>query len=106
MKVLVVSGFLGVGKTTFIREMARRSKRKFVVMENEMGAVGVDGDYLSASLGEGVEIYELTQGCICCSMKTDFATSVLTIESALQPEYLLVEPTGVGMLSQIGRAHV
>ncbi len=101
MKVLVVSGFLGAGKTTFISEMARRSKRKFVVMENEMGAVGVDGDYLSASLGECVEIYELTQGCICCSMKTDFATSVLTIESALQPEYLLVEPTGVGMLSRI-----
>jgi G3E family GTPase len=101
MKVLVVSGFLGAGKTTFISEMARRSKRKFVVMENEMGAVGVDGDYLSASLGEGVEIYELTQGCICCSMKTDFATSVLTIESALQPDYLLVEPTGVGMLSRI-----
>jgi G3E family GTPase len=101
MKVLVVSGFLGAGKTTFISEMARRSRRKFVVMENEMGAVGVDGDYLSASLGEGVEIYELTQGCICCSMKTDFATSVLTIESALQPDYLLVEPTGVGMLSRI-----
>ena len=101
MKVLVISGFLGAGKTTFITEMARKSRRKFVVMENEMGAVGVDGGFLSSSLGEGIEVWEMTQGCICCSMKSDFATSVLTIESALQPEYLLVEPTGVGMLSRI-----
>ncbi len=101
MKVLVVSGFLGAGKTTFITEMARGSRRKFVVMENEMGAVGVDGGFLSSSLGEGIEVWELTQGCICCSMKSDFATSVLTIENALQPDYLLVEPTGVGMLSRI-----
>ena len=101
MKVLVVSGFLGAGKTTFITEMARRSRRKFVVMENEMGAVGVDGGFLSSSLGEGIEVWEMTQGCICCSMKSDFATSVLTIENALQPDYLLVEPTGVGMLSRI-----
>ena len=101
MKVLVISGFLGAGKTTFITEMARKCRRKFVVMENEMGAVGVDGGFLSSSLGEGIEVWEMTQGCICCSMKSDFATSVLTIESALQPEYLLVEPTGVGMLSRI-----
>ena len=101
MKVLVISGFLGAGKTTFITEMARKCRRKFVVMENEMGAVGVDGGFLSSSLGEGIEVWEMTQGYICCSMKSDFATSVLTIESALQPEYLLVEPTGVGMLSRI-----
>ncbi len=101
MKVLVVSGFLGAGKTTFITEMVRRCRRKFVVMENEMGAVGVDGGFLSSALGEEVEIRELTEGCICCSMKADFAAGVLTIENALQPEYLLVEPTGVGMLSRI-----
>ncbi len=101
MKVLVVSGFLGAGKTTFITEMARRCRHKFVVMENEMGAVGVDGGFLSASLGEEVDVWELTEGCICCSMKADFAAGVLTIENALQPEYLLVEPTGVGMLGRI-----
>lgn len=101
MKVLVISGFLGAGKTTFITEMARRCRQKFVVMENEMGAVGVDGGFLSSSLGDGIEVWEMTQGCICCSMKSDFATSVLTIENALQPEYLLVEPTGVGMLGRI-----
>ena len=101
MKVLVVSGFLGAGKTTFITEMARRSRKKFVVMENEMGAVGVDGGVLSSSLGQSFDIWELTQGCICCSMKADFAASVLTIENALQPDFLLVEPTGVGMLGSI-----
>lgn len=101
MKVLVVSGFLGAGKTTFITAMARRSRQKFVVMENELGAVGVDGGLLSSSLGKGVDVLELTEGCICCSMKADFATSVLTIENALEPECLLVEPTGVGMLSRI-----
>lgn len=101
MKVLVVSGFLGAGKTTFITVMARKCRRRFVVMENEMGAVGVDGGLLSSSLGEGVDVWELTEGCICCSMKADFAASVLTIENALEPELLLVEPTGVGMLSRI-----
>ena len=101
MKVLVISGFLGAGKTTFITEMARRCRKKFVVMENEMGAVGVDGGFLSASHAENIEVWELTQGCICCSMKADFAASILTIENALQPEYLLVEPTGVGMLGRI-----
>lgn len=70
-------------------------------MENEMGAVGVDGGFLSSSLGQEFEIRELTEGCICCSMKTDFATSVLTIENTLQPPYLLIEPTGVGMLGRI-----
>lgn len=101
MKVLIVSGFLGAGKTTFITEMAKVCRQKFVVMENEMGAIGVDGGLLSSSLGKDIDIWELTEGCICCSMKTDFATSVLTIENTLSPEYLLVEPTGVGMLSQI-----
>ena len=101
MKVLVVSGFLGAGKTTFITRMIQKCQRKFVVLENEMGAVGVDGSFLSSSLGEEIDIWELTEGCLCCSMKTDFATSVLTIENVIQPDYLLIEPTGVGMLSKI-----
>ena len=101
MKVLVVSGFLGAGKTTFITVMSQRCRQKFVVMENEMGAVGVDGGLLSSTLGKNIDIYELTEGCICCSMKSDFASSVLTIANSLDPECLLVEPTGVGMLSRI-----
>lgn len=101
MKILIVSGFLGAGKTTFIAEMSHRCKNRFVVMENEIGSVGVDGGILNSTGSDGMKIWELTEGCICCSMKTDFATSVLTIESALAPEFLVVEPTGVGMLSRI-----
>lgn len=101
MKILIVSGFLGAGKTTFIAEMSRRCAGGFVVMENEMGAIGVDGGILRRDGADGMRVWELTEGCICCSMKTDFATSVLTIESALSPELLVVEPTGVGMLSRI-----
>ena len=60
--VFAFNGQMGAGKTTFITEMARRCRRKFVVMENEIGAVGVDGGFLSSSLGEGIEVWEMTQG--------------------------------------------
>lgn len=101
MKILVISGFLGAGKTTFIRELAKRTKRDFAVMENEYGAVNVDGDLLEKSGDGSLNIWELTEGCICCSMQADFATSILTIANTVDPEYLIVEPTGVGMLSKI-----
>ena len=104
MKILVVSGFLGAGKTTFIKELAKRTKKDFAVMENEFGAVGVDADFLEDGFSKGdktLNIWEMTEGCICCSVKTDFATSVLTIANTVDPEYLIVEPTGVGMLSRI-----
>ena len=99
MKILVVSGFLGAGKTTFIRTLAERTKKDFAVMENEYGAVNVDGDLLEQT--KDLNIWELTEGCICCSMQNDFATSILTIANTVDPEYLIVEPTGVGMLSKI-----
>lgn len=99
MKILVVSGFLGAGKTTFIRTLAERTKKDFAVMENEYGAVNVDGDLLEQT--KDLNIWELTEGCICCSMQKDFATSILTIANTVDPEYLIVEPTGVGMLSKI-----
>lgn len=73
MKILVVSGFLGAGKTTFIRTLAERTKKDFAVMENEYGAVNVDGDLLEQT--NDLNIWELTEGCICCSMQNDFATS-------------------------------
>ena len=100
MKVLVISGFLGAGKTTFIRELSRRTGRDFAVMENEYGQVGIDGSVLEQDAPE-LNIFELTEGCICCSMKSDFATSVLTIANTVDPEFLIVEPTGVGLLSRI-----
>ena len=94
MKILVVSGFLGAGKTTFIKEMAQKTKQDFVVMENEYGEVGIDKTILDEE--KDINIWELTEGCICCSMKSDFASSILTIANTLDPEYLIVEPTGVG----------
>lgn len=104
MKIFVVSGFLGAGKTTFIKELARSTHRDFAIMENEYGEVGIDGALLSEGQQEPAEklnIWELTEGCICCSMKKDFATSVLTIANTVDPEFLVVEPTGVGKLSNV-----
>ena len=98
MKILIVSGFLGAGKTTLIKEMANKTKRDFVVMENEYGDVDIDSNILK---DEGMNIWELTEGCVCCSMKQDFATSILTIANTLDPEYLIVEPTGVAKLGNI-----
>ncbi|NBK96608.1 MAG: GTP-binding protein [Erysipelotrichia bacterium] len=98
MKILVVSGFLGAGKTTFIKELAKQTKKDFVVMENEYGETGIDKEILE---NEEINIWELTEGCICCSMKSDFASSILTIANTLDPEYLVVEPTGVGVLSNV-----
>ncbi len=99
MNILIISGFLGAGKTTFIKEMCRRTGREFVVMENEFGEADVD----SSLLRENTEmnIWELTEGCICCNMKANFAESVLAIESTLSPDILIVEPSGVGMLSNV-----
>ena len=65
MKILVVSGFLGAGKTTFIKELVHRTKRDFVVLENEYASVGIDAGLFRS---EPVSVWELTEGCICCSM--------------------------------------
>ena len=99
MKILIVSGFLGAGKTTFIKEMAAKTGRDFVIMENEYGEAGIDSALLKQE--KNINVWELTEGCVCCTMKADFASSVLTIANTLDPEYLIVEPTGVGMLSNI-----
>lgn len=99
MKILIISGFLGAGKTTFIKELAKRTKKEIAIFENEYGTSGVDGDILKESTK--VNIWELTEGCICCSVKGDFAASVLTIANTVNPEYLVIEPTGVAMLSNL-----
>ncbi|MCD2491671.1 GTP-binding protein [Lacrimispora sp. NSJ-141] len=105
MKILVISGFLGAGKTTFIKALARHTGKDFAILENEYGSVGVDGDTLKDSMDAGkVNIWEMAEGCICCSMKGDFTASVLTIANTVDPEYLVIEPTGVGMLSNIIRS--
>ena len=101
MKILIVSGFLGAGKTTFIRRLSRNIGKRFVILENEYGATGIDGARLGKDVAEEGNIWEMTEQCICCSGKKDFASSVLTIANAVDPEYLIVEPTGVGRLSRI-----
>lgn len=103
MKILIVSGFLGAGKTTFIKELIRRSGTRPVVMENEYGENNLDARELEQSLPEQKEmqILEFMEGCVCCTMKDSFVNSVLTVFSGLDPEYLVIEPTGVGRLSNI-----
>ncbi len=98
MKILIISGFLGSGKTTFIKEFCKQIGKDIAVMENEYGEVGIDKTLLES--GE-LNIWEFTEGCICCSMKSDFASSILTIANTIDPEYLIVEPTGVGKLSNV-----
>lgn len=97
MRILVVSGFLGAGKTTFIQELSRRSGVRFAVMENEYGS-GVDGAVLQ---NDRLKVWEMTEGCICCSLKSDFALSVLTIANGSDFEFLVIEPTGLGLLSSV-----
>ena len=98
MKILLVSGFLGAGKTTFIKELAKNINLEFVVLENEYAGIGVDKDFLDE---KNLNVWEMSEGCICCSMKGDFKSSIKRIYSEINPEYLVVEPTGVGMLSSI-----
>ena len=100
MKILIVSGFLGAGKTTFIKELIRRSGTRPVIMENEYGENNLDAKELKGR-GSGLEILEFMEGCVCCTMKDSFVNSVLTVFSGLDPEYLVIEPTGVGRLSSI-----
>ena len=98
MKILLVSGFLGAGKTTFIKELAKNINLEFVVLENEYADIGVDKDFLDE---KNLNVWEMSEGCICCSMKGDFKSSIKRIYSEINPEYLIIEPTGVGMLSSI-----
>ena len=98
MKIFLVSGFLGAGKTTFIKEIAKNINLEFVVLENEYADIGIDGDFLDE---KNLNVWEISEGCICCSMKGDFKSSIKKIYFEINPEYLVIEPTGVGMLSSI-----
>jgi len=98
MDILIVSGFLGAGKTTFIKTLSAKTGKEFAILENEYSDLGIDGKRLQDST---INIWELTEGCICCSTKQDFAQSVLTIANTISPDYLVVEPTGVANLGNI-----
>lgn len=98
MKILIVSGFLGAGKTTFINHLVKTCPNDFAILENEFANQGIDKDILD---NNKLNIWELTEGCICCSTNQDFVSSVLTIANSINPEYLIIEPTGVGILENI-----
>jgi len=107
MQILIISGFLGAGKTSFIQAMAKATGRQYVIVENEFSAFNIDGPLLEAMKGEAdnpfanLEVRELSEGCICCSSKQDFASTVLTIANTLNPDFLLVEPSGVAFPGRI-----
>ncbi|MBQ0104490.1 MAG: GTP-binding protein, partial [Armatimonadetes bacterium] len=98
MKILIVSGFLGAGKTTFIRNLRLHTGKEFVVYENEYADTGVDTKLLET---DEISVWESTEKCVCCSGKQDFASSILTISNTIDPEYLVVEPTGIAKLGNI-----
>ncbi|MCR5669575.1 MAG: GTP-binding protein [Butyrivibrio sp.] len=103
MKILLVSGFLGAGKTTFIKELITRTGTFPAILENEYGDNSIDSRDLqqAAPEKEELKILEFMEGCVCCTMKDSFVNSVLAVYSSLDPEYLIIEPTGVGKLSNI-----
>ncbi|MDO5133512.1 MAG: GTP-binding protein, partial [Eubacteriales bacterium] len=102
-KIDIVSGFLGAGKTTLIKKLLRDALAgtKVVLIENEFGEIGIDGGFLKES---GIEIREMNAGCICCSLVGDFGTSLKEVMEAYAPERILIEPSGVGKLSDVMRA--
>ena len=99
MKVLVISGFLGAGKTTFIKTMVQRTGKTFCILENEYAGSKADTTVLEEE--DDVKVWEMTEGCICCTMKNNFANKILNISGLLEPDYLIVEATGIGFLSKI-----
>ena len=99
MKILVVSGFLGSGKTTFIKTMTEKTGQNFVIYENEYAGSGVDTERLKET--SELEVWESLNNCVCCSGKTDFAEDILTISGTVDPDYLIVEPTGAAKLSSV-----
>ena len=102
-KIDIFSGFLGAGKTTLIKKLLKEalSDSKVVLIENEFGEIGIDGGFLKES---GIEIKEMNSGCICCSLVGDFGTSLKEVLSTYAPERILIEPSGVGKLSDVVKA--
>lgn len=102
-KIDIVSGFLGAGKTTLIKKLLNEALKdsKVVLIENEFGEIGIDGGFLKDA---GIEIKEMNSGCICCSLVGDFGTSLKEVMKTYQPERILIEPSGVGKLSDVMKA--
>ena len=102
-KIDIFSGFLGAGKTTLIKKLIKEAYagEKLVLIENEFGEIGVDGGFLKDS---GIQINELNSGCICCSLVGDFSKALQKVYAEYHPDRILIEPSGVGKLSDVIRA--
>ena len=102
-KIDIVSGFLGAGKTTLIKKLLNEALKdsKVVLIENEFGEIGIDGGFLKDA---GIEIKEMNSGCICCYLVGDFGTSLKEVMKTYKPERILIEPSGVGKLSDVMKA--
>ena len=96
----IYSGFLGAGKTTLIKKMIREAYagQKLALIENEFGEIGIDGGFLQEA---GIEITEMNSGCICCSLVGDFGDALRKLIAEYHPDRILIEPTGVGKLSDV-----
>ena len=103
IKIDIFSGFLGAGKTTLIKKLIRESYKdeKVVLIENEFGEIGVDGGFLKDA---GIEITEMNSGCICCSLVGDFAEALKEVAVKFSPDRIIIEPSGVGKLSDVIKA--
>ena len=102
-KIDIFSGFLGAGKTTLIKKLIKEAYagEKLVLIENEFGEIGVDGGFLQEA---GIKVNELNSGCICCSLVGDFAKALKKVYAEYNPDRILIEPSGVGKLSDVIRA--
>jgi G3E family GTPase len=102
-KVNIISGFLGAGKTTLIKKLLKESfvNEQVVLIENEFGEIGVDGGFMKEA---GIEIKEMNSGCICCSLVGDFEESLKEVVNTYHPDRVIIEPSGVGKLSDIVKA--
>ena len=102
-KIDIISGFLGAGKTTLIKKLLSEALKgeQVVLIENEFGEIGIDGGFLKDS---GIEIREMNSGCICCSLVGDFGTSLKEVITTYHPDRIIIEPSGVGKLSDVIKA--
>ena len=102
-KIDVISGFLGAGKTTLIQKLLKEAWKgeQVVLIENEFGEIGIDGGFLKEA---GIEITEMNSGCICCSLVGDFGTALKDVMKKFTPDRIVIEPSGVGKLSDVVRA--
>ena len=103
VKIDIISGFLGAGKTTLIKKLLKEAfeGEQVVLIENEFGEIGIDGGFLKDA---GIEIREMTSGCICCSLVGDFGASLKEVVEKYHPDRILIEPSGVGKLSDVIKA--